>query len=255
MTLDSLNRADLLNLLNSICQKEQMSSDMRSQYVQLENSLSNFGPRKKGILQKLFFFQIIGMLGPLVAIIGVIIYSTIDFILPISKENEDLRLIISLVAAAILIVVCLIICYGAIKKHRKRKNLKFAKANKERVENIQATLVDLYRGYSSLDSELRKIYDYYNVEPEHRNKSAMSYLASAVRSNANVRVFDVLRKYDEITAIKEMKAAQSAAHGEMMSALESQARAAQEAAHTAHEDRRDIANALNNIHDYQMWGH
>lgn len=251
MTLDSLNRADLLNLLNAICQKEQMSSDMRSQYVQLENSLNNFRPRKTGILQKFIVRYLFAAIIVLLAPLAIIIY----MVVPTTKENQDMWLIISFAATAILIVVCLIICYGAIKKHRKRKNLKFAKDNKEKVENIQATLVDLYRGYSSLDSELRKIYDYYNVEPEHRNKSAMSYLASAVRSNANVRVFDVLRKYDEITAIKEMKAAQSAAHGEMMSALESQARAAQEAAHTAHEDRRDIANALNNIHDYQMWGH
>ena len=83
----------------------------------------------------------------------------------------------------------------------------------------------------------------------------MSYLASAVSANANVKAFDVLRKYDEIIAIQEMKAAQSAAHGEMMTALESQARASREAARIAHEDRRDIANALNDIHDYQMWGH
>lgn len=141
------------------------------------------------------------------------------------------------------------------EKRKKRKNLKFAKDNKENVENIQSALVNLRCEYSSIDSELRKIYDSYNVEPEHRNKSAMSYLASAVRANANVKAFDVLRKYDEIIAIQEMKAAQSAAHGEMMTALESQARASREAARIAHEDRRDIANALNDIHDYQMWGH
>lgn len=46
MTLDSLNRADLLNLLNTICQKEQRSSDLKYQYVQLNNSLSNFRPKK-----------------------------------------------------------------------------------------------------------------------------------------------------------------------------------------------------------------
>ena len=256
MTLDSLNRTDLLNLLNTICQKEQRSSDLKYQYVQLNNSLSNFRPKKSGILYKFvmqyLFAVIITLITPIV-FIGIIF--VITMFAPVSDEKSESVFYIIAAVTAIIVAICLIICYTIMKKRKKRKNLKFAKDNKENVENIQAALVNLRCEYSSIDSELRKIYDSYNVEPEHRNKSAMSYLASAVRANANVNVFDVLRKYDEITAISEMKAAQSAAHGEMMTALESQARAAQEAARTAHEDRRDIANALNNIHDYQMWGH
>jgi len=251
MTLDSLNRTDLLNLLNTICQKEQRSSDLRYQYVQLNNSLSNFRPKKSGILYKFVMRYLFAAIIVLIAPLAIVLYMAI----PVPDDKRDALFIASVAVTAIIIVTCLIICYTIMKKRKKRKNLKFAKDNKENVENIQAALVNLRCEYSSIDSELRKIYDSYNVEPEHRNKSAMSYLASAVRANANVKVFDVLRKYDEITAINEMKAAQSAAHGEMMTALESQARAAQEAARTAHEDRRDIANALNNIHDYQMWGH